>query len=411
MMENRSYDHYLGARALAGLGGNGLASTMSNPDLSGNAVTVFQDTTLCVPDPPHSWSSSHAQFNQGANDGFLTEYLARVGADATPHAMGYLTGDELPFSWALADSGAVCDAWFSSLMGPTWPNRAYLHSAQSGGLTVNSIGNGWVWPTIYHRLDEAGVDWRYYYSDLPVLALFRSITDVDRFGRVGTDFFDDAASGTLPPVVFIDPIFGANDDHPPHPPILGQQFLASIFAALAASPQWGNILLIITYDEHGGFFDHVAPPKTADERAGEGLDQLGFRVPTIVAGPYVKQGFVSSVVRDHTSVLAHIESMFGLEPLTMRDAAANDLSDLIDVERLQAGNPAPPAAMPAIEVDESMIEAACSERRSTPTDLEQLADSGGIDPALDERPFARDLLYTIGDRLDALGAGRIRRGR
>src|SRR5262249_39760005 len=151
------------------------------------------------------------------------------------------------------------------------------------------------------------------------------------------EFFDDAKNGKLPAVTFVDPNFGRNDDHPPCHPVFGQQFIASVYAALAASPLWNQLLFVVTYDENGGYFDHVAPPKAPDDRAREGFDQLGFRVPAVIAGPYVKSGHVSSTVRDHTSIIAHIRGMFNLPPLTARDAAANDLSDLLDEKRLAAG--------------------------------------------------------------------------
>ena len=217
----------------------------------------------------------------------------------------------------------------------------------------------------------------------------------------------------LPSVSFVEPAFTANDDHPPHHPMLGQAFLGSVYAALAASPQWDSCLLIVTYDEAGGLFDHVPPPRAVDDRAEQGFDQLGFRVPTVVAGPYVKRGHVSSVVRDHTSVLAHLDRMFGLEPLTARSAAAEDLGELIDEERLAAGDPAPPAALPAVEIDESMIDDACYRARREPahTDIERLADAGFFAPALDRRREVRDSLHAIGEALDRLNAGRIRRGR
>jgi phospholipase C len=160
-------------------------------------------------------------------------------------------------------------------------------------------------------------------------------------------------------VTIIDPGFALNDDHPPHHPGLGQQFIAAVYQALATSPLWQNILFVVTYDEHGGFFDHVAPPKTADDRAADGFDQLGFRVPTMVIGPYVKPGYVSSVQYDHTSSLKHIETMFDLEPLTARDAAASDLSDAIDAERLAAGDFAPPITLPVVELDAETIDPAC----------------------------------------------------
>jgi phospholipase C len=164
-----------------------------------------------------------------------------------------------------------------------------------------------------------------------------------------TDFLIEARAGTLPPVVYIDPAFGDNDDHPPTHPIRGQELIATVYNALAQSPQWKNCMLVITYDENGGFFDHVPPPKTVDERAAQGFDQLGFRVPTLVAGPYVKQGHVSSVVYEHCSALRELEVAFDLEPLNDRTRAASDLSDFIDAERLARGDWAPPIELPVVD--------------------------------------------------------------
>jgi phospholipase C len=412
MMENRSYDHYLGARALEGLGGDGLTAKMSNPDVGGKPITVYREKDFCVADPPHGWETSRVQFNKGANDGFVRAYRQEhEGVKLAPYVMGYFGREDIPLTWALADQYASCDRWFSSIMGPTWPNRFYLSSGQSGGRMDNRFELA-DWPSLPSQLAAAGVPWSYYFSDLPFFSLYQDLPDGGLRAFPG-DFMTDAAAGTLPAVTFVDPTFGesGNDDHPPHHPIRGQAFLASIYAALAASPQWNNCLLVITYDEHGGFFDHVAPELADDDRAAEGFDQLGFRVPTVVAGPYVKQGHVSSVVRDHTSVMSHLGGMFGLEPLTARVAWAEDLSELIDQDRLAAFDPAPPAKMPPIEVDESMIEKECVGGKPEKTDLERAADMGLISPELDRRSQARDILYDIGDALERLNAGRIRRGR
>ena len=413
-MENRSYDHYLGARALEGLGGDGLRAGMSNPHPDGGSVEIYPETVHCVPDPPHGWETSRTQWNAGANDGFMRAYVQSQGAGVPPHVMGYFGRAELPVTWALADAYTSCDRWFSSVLGPTWPNRMYLHSGQSGGLRVNELPSqgGIDWPSIHHRLSEAGVPWAYYYQDLPFVPLFKGVDIDGTIRRVHSDFIEDAAAGALPPVSFVEPAFTASDDHPPHHPLLGQQFLGMVYAALAASPQWGECMLVITYDEAGGFFDHVSPPLAADDRAAEGFDQLGFRAPTLVAGPYVKRGHVSSVVRDHTSVLAHIDRMFGLEPLTARAAAAADLSECLDLDRLARGEPAPPAAVPAVEIDESMIDDACrgeTAARRTPGELEALAEAGFFAPGLDRRGEVRDALHAIGAELDRLNAGRIRR--
>jgi phospholipase C len=178
-----------------------------------------------------------------------------------------------------------------------------------------------------------------------------AIANVDVSANVKfiTDFMDDAAAGKLPPVVYIDPGFNMNDDHPPVHPINGQELISMVYTALANSPQWKNCMLVITYDENGGFFDHVSPPTTVDDQAALGFNQMGFRVPTLVAGPYVKEGLVSSTVHDHCSALRELEVAFDLEPLNQRTMAANDLSDFIDAERLAKGDWKPPITIPAVD--------------------------------------------------------------
>ncbi|NUP12323.1 MAG: alkaline phosphatase family protein [Polyangiaceae bacterium] len=407
MMENRSYDHLLGSRALEGLPGDGITENMSNPNLDGVAQPVYRETDFCVADPPHGWDPSHAQFNEGANDGFVRAYQEEAGAEIAPYVMGYFTREDIPVTHALADEYTSCDRWFSSVMGPTWPNRFYLHAAQSEGLKSNDSPQDRL-PNIYDKLDEKGIAWEYYYTDLPFLLLMGG----NHMKPATPNFFDDAAAGTLPQVTVIDPGFGLNDDHPPHHPQLGQQFIAAVYQALATSPLWEKVLFVITYDEHGGFFDHVAPPKTADDRAAEGFDQLGFRVPTLLVGPYVKKGHVSSVQYDHTSVLKHIETMFGLDPLTARDAAANDLSDAIDQERLAAGEASAPITLPSINLSADDIDPECkTQLRSQKTDLELHFDRVGIPPYYDLRPKRRETAFFIGDYLEKHGIGSIRRRR
>jgi phospholipase C len=408
MMENRSYDHYLGSRSMIeGLPGDGLLPGMSNPDAEGVLHPVYRESVDCVADPPHGWTASRRQWAEGRNDGFLQAYQ-RSHPGAPPHVMGWFGREELPALHGLADAYSSCDRWFSSVLGPTWPNRLYLLCGQSEGIMSNTLPEAgkFTCPTILDRLDDAGVEWAYYYGDAPFLAALERVP-AERM-LLFPRFLSDAAAGKLPPVVFVDPSFTRNDDHPPHHPLLGQQLIASVHAALAASPHWNELLLVVTYDEHGGFFDHVPPPKAPDERAAAGFDQLGFRVPAIVAGPYARRGHVSSTLHDHTSVLAEIERVFDLEPLTVRDAAAADLSDCLDLDAA----PAPPAAIPAVEVDESIIDRSCL-NLGKPTELELALDAGLLGPRreLDGRPAWRDQLYLIGDLLDRHGAGRIRRGR
>jgi phospholipase C len=385
MMENRSYDHFLGGRALEGLPGDGQKPGFSNPDTAGNAIAAFAATddhsttasSVCDLDPPHGWDASHAQFNSGAMDGFVREYQADHVGSSPGAPMKFLTRANIPVSWALADQYTVCDRWFCSVMGPTLPNRAYWHAATSFGIDNNDevlarFGSGVPVRTIYNRLDEAGVDWAYYYGSLPVVSLLGTSGPfqldlgpndgtgrIRRFGdskQAGGQFFEDAAAGKLPPVVYIDPGFGINDDHPPVHPILGQELIASVYTALARSPQWNNILFVVTYDEHGGYFDHVPPTTTTDDTLAQfgkpGFEQLGFRVPAIVMGPYAKQRYVSSVQYDHTSALKHLQNHFKLGGLTARMDAAIDLTDCIDLDRLARGEPAPPIELPKFNSEE-----------------------------------------------------------
>jgi phospholipase C len=409
MMENRSYDHFLGSRKLLeGKDGDGLVDGMGQTDKAGTFHDIYHEPMPCVADPPHGWDESRAQFDGGANDGFLKAYQDARGVDVGPHVVGYLTRDDLPVTNALADAYTTCDRWFASVMGPTFPNRWYLHSGQSGGYNYNNLNPSPHWPTIYDRLDAAGVTWKYYYTDLPFLATM---------GIPGTRMFPvtrflntDAPMGTMPQVTVIDPGFSMNDDHPPHHPLAGQQFISSIYTALSTSPLWKNSLMVVTYDEHGGFFDHVAPPKAADDRAADGFDQLGFRVPTMIVGPYVKKNHVSSTVHDHTSVLRHIEKMFDLEPLTMRDAAANDLGDAIDADRLAAGTPDEPIVLPEVMLDPSMLDPLCKMSDFVAVhDIEKMANLGLIPAELDLRPQARQTAVDIAEYLARHGVGGIRK--
>jgi phospholipase C len=381
MMENRSYDHLMGARAFEGLPGDGQRPGFANPDGNGQMVAAFAASddrgtptaSVCDLDPPHGWTASHAAFNNGAMDGFLREHQQSHGSLAALEPMKYLTRKHAPITWALADAYTSCDRWFCSVMGPTLPNRAYWHTGTSFGLDDNqAVLDAFAMvpvPTIYNRLVDRGVDWAYYFGNLAVAALLGQpgpfqldlgpndgTGHIRRFGdaKEGSgQFFRDAAEGKLPPVVYIDPSFGTNDDHPPAHPILGQELIASVYTALASSPHWENCMLVITYDEHGGYFDHVPPPQTADDtfaRFGkDGFQQLGFRVPALVIGPYVKQSYISSVTYDHTSALRHLQNEFGLESLTARVDAANDLADCIDFDRLARKDPAPPIALPVID--------------------------------------------------------------
>ena len=360
MMENRSFDHVFGARSLEeGLPVDGLAPGMSNPLPDGTPVAPFPTGVDCVADPPHGWTSAHEQHNAGANDGFVRAYAA-AGAPDPAEAMGYLTRARVPVSHALADQYALCDAWHASVMGPTWPNRFYAHGGTSDGQRGNDLAEGggaFRFPTVWHKLGEAGVEWGYYYTDVPFLGLFDGLMAQHRHALL-EDFLRDAERGTLPAVAWVDPGFTWNDDHPPHHPALGQELIAAVVNALARGPLWERCLLVITYDEHGGFFDHVPPPTTADDHAARGFDQLGFRVPALLVGPWVRQGVVHERL-EHASWLAYVCERFGIAPWTQRIGAATSLSVALDAERMARGEPLPPPVLPAFDVDDDALPAEC----------------------------------------------------
>jgi phospholipase C len=412
MMENRTYDHFLGARAmLEGLPGDGLTMDMTNPDASGNPVGLsvppVTPAGLCVLDPPHEWDPSRVQFNSGANDGFVRAFqMAHPGTDGSV-VMEYMTRQHLPGFWALADAYTSCDRWFASVLGPTLPNRMFWLAGQSNGAKDNLtiIGGAYMGvTTIFDRLDAAGIDWAYYYGDFGVLSFFPQFANDNRI-QTYPYFLEAAAAGKLPPVVFIDPSYTYNDYHPPHYPLVAEQLVASTYQALATSPQWSESLFVLTFDEHGGFHDHVPPGPTVDDRADQGFDQLGFRVPALVIGPKVAPNRVVSTPYQHTSALKHIENVFGLQPLMMRDAASTDLTDCI----LPTMKPTAPITLPTVEVDESMLDD-CIGKAFDEHVVIGWARKLGID-VTQRQKIALDGVYRIAEYLDQHGLGRIRRGR
>lgn len=355
MMENRSFDHAFGALTLEGRGDiDGIRPELSNPDAAGNPVLVRPATIDCIDDPPHSWNGSHRQFNDGRNDGFVTTYAERVGAEAGPGVMGYLARDRQPISYALADRYALSDRWFASLMTSTWPNRFYSMAAQNGGVRTNEFEADYSFLNVLDRMVAAQKSMGFYFGNISFASLFPRRYPDDTF-RDLERFYDDAAAGTLPNLTWIEPIYGLNDDHPPAHPLAGQVLISTIYQALASSPQWGRCLFIVTYDEHGGFYDHVVPPKAPDQRAADGFDQLGFRVPNLVVGPYAKERYASHQVMDHTSILSTLWKLWVLRPLTMRDAAAADVTELLDPARIAEGRPASPIVLPTLEVSEDVL--------------------------------------------------------
>jgi len=418
MMENRTFDHYLGSLSL--LEGRddveGLAAGMSNPDPRGGAdLEVYHATTHCVPDPPHSWDHAHAQWNEGAMDGFTVQYYARYRNRADPAlVMGYQTRDDLPVTYALSDAYATCQRWHASIMGGTWPNRLYALAGQSGGMKSNTFpfgsGMSFDFPTIFDRLDDAGVSWGAFSQNASSLWLWEHLRGRDEL-LTFDHFAARAARGDLPAVSWVEPAFAIHDDHPPAHPMFGQIFLSTVYNALATSPAWDRTLLIVYYDEHGGFFDHVPPPTAQDEKASDGFDQLGFRIPAVVAGPWVKPGYVCDVQLEHTSVLRWLTDKYDLEPLTLRSESANDLTDLLDLDRMATGIPYAPVAIPEITLTDREIEDQCAlanRRRSLDQPfLERILDRFPAPAHLDRRAEQEVVFRESLDHARRLGALRV----
>jgi phospholipase C len=335
MQENRSFDHYLGWMEDA----DGMQAGLQYPDPEdGGALKpthrLAPDWQGCGhPDPDHSWEGGRAQVNAGAMDGFLA-------GENDEFAIGYYERNDLPFLPSVAHEYLTCDRYFCSLLGPTIPNRLYQWGAQAAGLKDNTAvlesaasQGGFPWPNIFDRLREAGLTARYFASDIPASLLWGPRM-LEHTGTV-SEYYARAATGTLPNVSFVDPLFGASfagepngfsaDEHPHGDIRAGQAFMSDVVHAFINSPNYRRGAMFINYDEWGGFFDHVAPPllpASADNHSAEGFNQVGMRVPGVIVSPYVKKHKVSHFPYDHTSILAMIEYRFGLAPLTGRDASA-----------------------------------------------------------------------------------------
>lgn len=355
MMENRSFDTYLGwlpgSRGFLDLGLDLSYTDPATGETGSPTHWAPRYRRGGHPDPGHGWGASHDQYEHG----FL------VG-DNDPYALAYYLPEDIQIFARLARQFTVMDGYHCSLLGPTYPNRHYQHSGTSNGFTSNDfpfeIGypTGFDWPTIWDRLEAAGISWAYYFSDLPFAAMYgpRLLHRVKPI----TQYFVDAATGNLPQVFFVDPSFlppFQTDDHPSGADIRsGQVFVNNVLHAFVNSSAWSSGMMLVNYDEHGGFFDHVTPPRVADGRATDDFrtdfGQLGFRVPNLVVSPYARRGFVHhGGPFEHSSVLRFVEWRFELEPLTVRTANAANLGEVLDhasaprldvvLDRLEAPSP------------------------------------------------------------------------
>jgi phospholipase C len=388
MMENRSFDQMLGFlyassgnRSPTGQKFDGLTGNESNPDDTNRQIKVYKiDQSSPHPylmpgaDPGEGFHNTNYQLfrtddpqpgKAPTNDGFVINFKAAIASDLARHfqdtlpdtdpseIMGMYTPELLPIMSALAKGFAVCDRWFSSAPTQTIPNRAFAGSATSQGHLDNQC-KIFTCPSIFGQMSKKNVDWGIYgYNRDPLTR--HDYTDIQtadesHYGHY-RDFQERADAGTLPAYTFLEPDWGAsgNSQHPNYDVSLGERMLHDVYYTLRNGPHWNDTLLLITYDEHGGNYDHVPPPWGAvppgDDTVGEwgfNFDRYGVRIPALLISPRIAAGTVFRAKRgeiDHTSVLKTIELRWGLDPLTERDKAAPDLGDVLTLAAPRTDDP------------------------------------------------------------------------
>lgn len=305
--ENRTFDEYFGYYPRAGK--FGLPPNYSQPDGNGGTVTPYHFFLPFSNNPNHAWQDIHNEWHNGAMNGFYTT----DGSDA----MGYYDGSDLSYYYGLAGAFTLCGNYFCSQLGPSTPNRLAQISGTSGGNTTDTVNRGSLnWPTIVDLLDKYHITWKCYnlglgtgtsLEDFNPLVFFKRWQNDPRLNFSDDDYQNDLNNGTLPQVSFL-VTEALISEHPPADIQMGQKEMSEVINALIASPLWKSSALFLTYDEGGGYFDHVAPPQV--DAYG-----LGMRVPMTVVSPWVRRGYVSGQLYEHASLLKFIERRFGLPTL------------------------------------------------------------------------------------------------
>jgi len=389
MLENRSFDHLLGFSQIQGIDPSGsptkidgLTGKETNPSPGGDTVTVSSPASFMMDHGPgHEFSDvkeqlcgkggtysspapSPGQIDPNINNSGYISNFSLYDRKTPESIMKCFAPAQLPVLTTLAKEFAVCDRWFSSLPGPTWPNRFFVHAASSGGLddspsfsreAKSILHDGFKFDngTIYDKLDNDKRDWMVYYGDeFPqVLSIAGMRTHLEKqfrpFNKFKQDLSDPQFSKSY---VFMEPDYhaftgsyrGGTSQHPKDDITSGERLLKNIYETIRSSPHWEDSLLIVTYDEHGGFYDHVVPPATVhpgDSISSPGNNhnnfdfrQLGARVPTLVISPLIAKGTIDHNTYDHTSVLATVENLFKLGNLTKRDGTAQNLNNLFKLQ-------------------------------------------------------------------------------
>lgn len=374
MMENRSFDHMFGYMMSPDYPIDGLEGNESNPDTEEKNISVSADADVSgdlTPDPGHHYPDVNMQIfgnYEGRDDGGpkMTGFIRSYSQDHTHDVnkshriMKCFSPDKLPVLTTLARQYANCDRWFSSVPGPTLPNRSFMHAATSiGRVDMNPI-----WAdestTIYELLEKFGVDSKIYYHDMTVAMTFKVLAG-NQGARFGTfdDFKRAAKNGKLPPYSFIEPrynagqegsmVFEATDQHPDHNVTEGETLIRDVYNAIRTNKElWESTILAIIYDEHGGLYDHVTPPACENpdgkicQNPGENrpgippfdFKRLGIRVPAVIISAYIEPGTIASDVYDHTSIISTARKLFLGEKwqdnfLTQRDKNANTFDKLL----------------------------------------------------------------------------------
>ncbi len=389
MLENRSFDHMLGYLyqdtgnvSPTGQPFEGLTGNETNPDANGNPVSLYQikatdQNFYFMPgaDPGEGYSATNSQLfgtttaptpPVATNQGFISDFAYTLGWESKESGwsilpgttansiMGMFTPQTLPILSGLARGFAVCDHWYGSAPTETLPNRAFACAATSQG-HMDDKTKSFTAPSIFGLLSQNNVSWSIYgYNASPLTRtdFTDTVNQAESHFGLFTDFQAAAANGTLASYVFLEPSWEAtgNSQHPNYNVALGEQLIHDVYTALRNGPGWNQTLLILTYDEHGGCYDHVAPPSGAvppDNTAGEyGFDftRFGPRVPTVLVSPLIPAGTVfrvpnGSMPFDHTSILKTVQTRFGLPSLTARDAAAPDVSAVLTLTTPRTDDP------------------------------------------------------------------------
>jgi len=365
IMENQSFDGLLGMvpHQVPGRSGvDGLRMrrgrvTNSNPARSGAAVRASHMASPCQLKgvPRQSWNASHTAWNGGRNDGFVRA--------SGPIAMRCWDGGDLPFTYSLVRHFPIGERFFCSTLAQTYPNRRFFFTGTASGTIATTdatfgipAANG----TIWDRLDAHGIDWGIYYQSAPSWLIAPASYTAARSTRQRPmeRFFTDARAGRLPAFSFLDPDYDTTSQENPQDVQVGERLIAQVVNALLASPSWRSTALFITYDEHGGYYDHVPPPPaiapdaiaplTKPGDAPGGYDRYGFRVPLIVVSPWARAAYTSRVTQDLTSITAFVERKWNLPAMTLRDANADPMLDYFDFSRPAFARPPKLAAAPAL---------------------------------------------------------------